>query len=374
MAKRDYYEILGITRNASQEEIKAAYRKLALKYHPDRNPGDKKAEDKFKEAAEAYEVVSDPDKRRQYDQFGHEASSMGGAGNAHMNMDDIFEHFGDIFGDIFGGGNQRRRKKTGPTPKQGHDLVKDLTLTLEEAFLGVKKDISYYHFITCETCKGNGTKDASTPPACQQCHGTGQLQFRQGLFTYAQTCPACSGEGFAISSPCPTCKGQTRIQHYETRSIAIPAGIFDGADLRIAGKGDAGIFGGPAGDLHLRISIKPHPTFKRIDDDLISTITLTYPQLVFGAQIEIENIDKTKETLKIPKGCPVGEKITITGKGFVKIRGKGRGNLIITTTCDIPTKLSSDAAQKLKEYADLIGSTIGETTGTIAGFFKKFLG
>lgn len=373
MAKRDYYEVLGVNKNATQEEIKAAYRKLALKYHPDRNPGDKKAEDKFKEAAEAYEVLSDADKRHQYDQFGHGAPHMGGAGT-HMNMDDIFEHFGDIFGDLFGAGGQRRRKKSGPTPKQGHDLVKELTLTLEEAFLGTKKDISYYHFITCETCSGKGTKSGSAPVVCQQCEGAGQLQFRQGFFTYAQTCPTCSGEGFTIPSPCPICKGQTRVQHYDTRTVAIPAGIFDGADVRVPGKGDAGIFGGPAGDLHLRISIKPHPTFKRVDDDLTCTITLTYPQLVFGAQIEIENIDKTKETLKVPKGCPVGEKITITGKGFPKLRSKGRGNLIITTTCDIPTKLPAEATQKLKEYAELIGSTISDTTGTIAGFFKKFLG
>jgi molecular chaperone DnaJ len=372
MAKRDYYEILGVARDASPEDIKAAYRKLALKYHPDRNPGDKKAEDKFKEAAEAYEVLSDVDKRRTYDQFGHNAPHMGdGTGN--MNMEDIFEHFGDIFGDLFGAG-QRRHKASGPTPKQGHDLVKELTLTLEEAFSGTKKDIRYYHFITCETCHGKGTKNGSAPVACQQCKGSGQLQFRQGFFTYAQTCPTCSGEGFTIPSPCPTCKGQTRVQHYDTRTISIPAGIFEGADLRVPGKGDAGVFGGPAGDLHLRIAIKPHLQFSRIDDDLTSSITLTYPQLVFGAQIEIENIDKTKESLKIPKGCPVGEKIVITGKGFPKIRGKGRGNLVITTTCDIPTKLSADASQKLKEYAELIGSQISEKTGTIAGFFKKFLG
>jgi molecular chaperone DnaJ len=369
MAKRDYYEILGVTRESSQEDIKAAYRKLALKYHPDRNPGDKKAEDNFKEAAEAYEVLSDADKRRQYDQFGHQGPSMGGGANG-MNMDDIFEHFGDIFGDLFGGGSQRRRKKTGPTPRQGHDLVKEMTLTLEEAFSGVKKDISYYHFITCQTCHGKGTKDNSEPVVCKQCEGAGQLQFRQGFFAYTQTCPTCSGEGFTIPNPCATCKGQTRVQHYETKSINIPAGIFEGADLRVPGKGDAGIFGGPAGDLHLRISIKAHPRFKRIDDDLTSTITLTYPQLVFGAQIEIETIDKTKETIKIPKGCPVGEKITLAGKGF----RKGRGNLVLTTTCDIPTKLPSTASQKLKEYAELIGSTIDEKTGTIAGFFKKFLG
>jgi len=380
MAKKntDFYAILGVSKTATQEEIKAAYRKLALKYHPDRNPGNKEAEEKFKEAAQAYEVLSDPQKRQQYDQFGEAGPAMGGfggfGGNASYSTDDIFESFSDIFSDLFGTTQQKRRKKAGPTPKRGHDVVKEVSISLEESFLGAKKEITYYHFVECETCKGKGVPAGVTPEVCPTCQGAGQLQYRHGIFAYAQTCNTCSGQGFIISNPCPTCKGQCRIQQYDTFSINIPKGIFDGADLRIQGKGDAGIFGGESGDLFLKIHVLPHKIFKRVDDDLECTITLTYPQLVFGAHMEIESLDGNKEGIKIPHGCPVGERIIITGKGFPKIRGKGRGNLVVTTICDIPRKLSSEAEKTLRKYSEEIGTTIDGASGTLSGFFKKFLG
>ncbi len=324
MAKKtDYYEILGVARTASQDEIKAAYRKLALQYHPDRNPGNKAAEEKFKEATEAYEVLSDEKKRTSYDQFGTAGPQMGGFGDGGVNMEDIF---GDIFADIFGAGQatqKKRGKKAAPTPKRGHDLTKDITITLEEAFTGTKKEVTYYHFTTCAACKGKGMAAGSHVDQCPECNGTGQLVMRQGFFAYSQTCPNCSGEGYTIPHPCSTCNGQTRTQQYETLSVTIPKGIFEEADLRIAGKGDAGIFGGPAGDLYLKVHIAPHPHFTRVDDDLECTIKLTYPQLVFGAQIEILNIDSSKENLKVSPGTRVGERIVITGKGFHKIRGRG---------------------------------------------------
>jgi len=375
MAKKDFYEVLGVSKTATQDEIKAAYRKLALKYHPDRNPDNKEAENKFKEAAEAYEVLSDKDKRAQYDQFGHAGPNMGGFGGQQGNMDDIFSQFGDIFGDFFGGGQQqkRRTKKTGPTARQGQDLAKEVTITLEDAFNGVKKDITYYHFVSCETCRSKGTKEGTSFKTCTVCHGAGQVQYQQGFFAFSQACSACSGEGFIIESPCSTCKGQSRIQKYDTLSISIPKGIYDEAHLRVAGKGDAGVYGGPAGDLILVVHIMPHKHFRRSDDNIECTIKVTYPQLVFGCQMEIENIDQSKELLKIPQGCPIGEKIHIAGKGFHKVRGKGRGDLVVTIACDIPKKLSSEAQQKLKEYSELIG-TKTEGNGTIAGFFKKFLG
>ena len=373
MSKRDFYEVLGVSRSATLDEIKAAYRKLALQYHPDRNPGNKESEEKFKEAAEAYEALSDTQKRKAYDQFGHAGMGQqgGGFGQGPMNMDDIFENFGDIFGDMFG--QRRTRKKSGPEPRRGHDLHKDITITLKEAFTGTKQEIGYYHFETCDTCKGKGAKPGTKPTTCATCKGAGQMQFSQGFFVYAQTCSSCGGQGFTIPSPCPDCNGQSRKQIYDKFNVTIPAGIFDSAELRIAGKGDAGIFGGSSGDLFLKVNVRPDQNFKRIDDDLTCTVLLTYPQLVFGSQVEIETIDGTKEAIKIVKGCPVGERIIIAGKGFPKLRGSGRGNLVVITNCDIPRKLSEKGKQELSEYSKEIGTSTQGTSG-IAGFFKKFLG
>lgn len=373
--KRDYYEILAVSKTASAEEIKAAYRKLAMKYHPDRNPGNKEAEEKFKEAAEAYEVLSNADKRKQYDQFGHAGPGMGGFGQG-MNMNDIFSNFEDIFGDIFGTQTQKKAKsrKAEITPKRGQDLAKEISLTLEDAFLGVTKELKIYRFVTCATCNGKGMPAGSTVQPCPQCQGAGQINYRHGIFMYSQTCSVCNGEGFTITNPCPTCKGQSRIQQYETIKINIPQGVFDGAEIRVAGKGDAGVYGGPAGDLYLRVHIMPDKRFTRHEDDLVCYATLTYPQLVLGCQIEIENIDKSKEVLKVPKGTQVGEKIIIAGKGFAKIRTKGRGNLVVITKCDIPSKLSKDAETKLREYSELIGTSVNSGEGSITSFFKKFLG
>lgn len=383
MESKDYYKILGVSRTASNEEIKAAYRKLALKYHPDRNPGNKEAEEKFKEAAHAYEILSDAQKRQQYDQFG---SNTGFTGHSHpgehyMNMDDIFSSFGDIFEDLFGAGTARPGRGTGtkgkkaPTPKKGHDLSKDIQITLKESFSGTKKDIQYYHFVPCQSCHATGTKPGTSTQTCSQCKGAGQVQFRQGFFMYAQSCTSCAGQGYTIPSPCTTCNGQSRVQFYDKFSVTIPQGIFDGAELRITGKGDAGIYDGPAGDLFLKISVLPDPQFKRVEDDLECTIMLTYPQLVFGSQIEIESIDGTKHSIKIPKGCPINEQIIVPGQGFYKLRGKSRGNLVLITKCDIPKKLSAEAKIALSEYSKHIGTDIGaETKGTISSFFKKFLG
>ncbi len=372
MSKKDFYEVLGVARTASADEIKAAYRKLALKYHPDRNPGNKEAEEKFKEAAQAYEVLSDEKKRKAYDQFGHAGMGAGqGFSNQGMNMEDIFEHFGDVFGDIF---NQHRpRKKTGPEPRRGHDLHKDISISLKDAYTGTKQEIAYYHFETCDLCKGKGTKAGTKAVVCATCKGTGEIHFSQGFFMYTQACSTCGGQGFTIPSPCPSCNGQSRKQVYDKFNVTIPAGIFDGAELRIAGKGDAGVYGGPSGDLFLRVSVMPDKNFKRVEDDLTCTMLLTYPQLVFGSQVEIENIDGSKETIKISKGCPVGERIIVAGKGFPKLRGTGRGNLVVITNCDIPKKLSDAAKEHLTQYSREIGTSTQGNSG-LSGFFKKFLG
>jgi len=381
MAKRDYYEILGVAKSANADEVKAAYRKLALKYHPDRNPDNKEAEEKFKEATGAYEVLSDTEKRQRYDQVGHAGyEQMGGAGHGPggMDMDDIFDQFGDIFGDIFGGGQAsgrgRAKRKTSPEAKRGHDLYKEIVVTLKDAFLGAKEELSYHHFFACDTCQGKGMEKGTSVQKCAACNGMGQVQFRQGFFMYSQTCGTCSGQGFTIPSPCTGCKGQSRKQQYDKFSINIPKGVFDGAELRIAGKGDAGVFGGPAGDLIIKVLVTEDKKFKRQDDDLVCTVLLTYPQLVLGAQIDIEIIDGTKEAIKIPKGCPVGEKIILPGKGFYKIRGNTRGNLVVITQCHIPKSLNAEAKKALMEYSDSIGTDTADSGSAIAGFFKKFLG
>lgn len=374
MEKRDYYEILGVSKSASPAEIKAAYRKLALKYHPDRNQNDKKAEEKFKEAAQAYEILSDKEKRSKYDQFGHAGTdgSTGSGFGQGMDMDDIFSNFGDIFGDIFGGG-RRRSRRSGPEPRRGHDLSKDISITLKESFTGTKQDIRYYHFFKCETCNGNGTEKGTSTQRCTGCNGSGQISQRQGFFMYSQTCGACGGQGYIIPSPCKDCSGQSRTQKFDKFSITIPKGIFDGAELRVTGKGDAGIYGGPSGDLFLRIRVMPDKRFKRVDDDLECTVMLTYPQLVFGSHVEIENIDGTKETIKIPKGCPVSKPIIILGKGFARTRGKSRGDLIVIPQCHIPKKLDAETKQLLDQYAKKLGNNVDSNNG-IVGFFKKFLG
>ena len=377
MSKKDYYTILGVAKGASKDEIKKAYRKLAMKYHPDRNPDNKEAEEKFKESAEAYEVLSDDTKRQQYDQFGHEGfKNMGGGHGGHgMNMDDIFSQFGDIFGDMFGGGGQQRRKTTtGPEPKRGHDLHKEITISLKDAYLGLKKEISFYHFFACDDCSSKGTAPGTSVQICSACKGAGQRHIQQGFFAFAQPCSPCGANGFTIPSPCKTCKGQSRVQKYDKFTVNIPAGIYNGAELRVPNKGDAGVYGGGAGNLYVKIRVTADKKFQRSDDDLVCTIMLTYPQLVLGCQIEIENIDSTKEMVKIPKGSAVGEKIILPGKGFVKLRNKTRGNLVVVTQCHIPKKLSAEAKKLLTDYSDIIGTEAKDNEWSISGFFKKFLG
>ena len=375
MAKKDYYEILGVSRDASTDDIKKAYRKLALKYHPDRNPDNKEAEAKFKEAAAAYEVLSKEDKRKKYDQFGHDGvEGMGGfGGQSGMNMDDIFANFGDIFENIFGGGGfggggRQQQRPTGPIPQQGHDRHISLAITLQESYEGCKKEVGYYHLYSCEICNGSGMKKGATAKTCPKCLGNGQVQYRQGFFMYSQSCGECKGEGYIISDPCESCNGQSRKQKFDKFTVNIPKGIYNGAELRIAGKGDAGLFGGPPGNLFISVNVKQDKKFQRIEDDLVTTATLTYPQLVLGGQLEIENIDGTKETIKVPKSCPVGNKIIVPGKGFAHIRGRGNGNLVVITDCHIPKKLSKEAKEALKQYDDIIGKETDEKKS----FFKMF--
>lgn len=373
MAKRDYYNILGVSKESSAAEIKKSYRKLALKYHPDRNPDNKQAEDKFKEAAEAYDILSNPEKRKKYDQLGHAGMNQSGGQAGFSDINDIFDNFSDIFGDLFGG---RKKKKTvgSPIPKRGHDLAKQIDISLKDSYTGCSIDLNIYHYTSCNSCQGSGCKSGTKASACSTCNGYGEVSYQQGFFAFSQPCSDCRGEGFTILSPCQTCSGQSRIQQYEKiDGIKIPAGVYDGAELRLSGKGDAGIYGGSSGDLYIKISVSPEKHFYRKNNDLVTRLSLTYPQLVFGCQVEITNINGSKETIKIPRGTPVGEEIKLIGKGFPDIRNKVKGNLIVITECDIPKKLDNETKQSLKDYAERLGNQSQDSNG-ISGFFKKFLG
>lgn len=371
MEKKDYYSILDVPKEATAEQIKAAYRKMALKYHPDRNPDNKESESKFKEAAEAYETLSDDSKRQRYDQFGH-AGAEGGFSGGGPNMDDIFSNFGDIFSSMFGEG-QKRQRRQGPVPSRGHDLSKEESLSLKDAFMGTKIEVSYYRYFSCETCAGKGTKPGTSVKTCAKCKGAGQVNYQQGFFMYTEACGPCHGQGFIIQSPCEACGGQSRTQKYEKFTVNVPQGIFNGAELRVTGKGDAGVYGGPAGDLLVKITVKPDKKFKRVQDDLVCNVMLTYPQLVLGCQIDLESIDDSKHAIKIPKGCAVGEQIVIPGQGFKKLRGNVQGNLVIITQCHIPKKINAEAKKDLMSYATHVASA-ESSDGYIATFFKKFLG
>lgn len=376
MSKRDYYTILGVEKGSSQDDIKKAYRKLALKYHPDRNPDNKEAEEKFKEATEAYEVLSNTEKRARYDQFGHAGVHGGADFNQFKDAQDIFSTFGDLFGDLFGGHKQRRRgQKSGPAPQPGHDLAQQVTISLKDAYLGAKQTVKIYHYVACEACGASGCQAGTKPVACTTCGGSGAVHFQQGFFAYSQPCSTCRGDGFSIQSPCTTCRGQSRVQQHDKFNVTIPAGIYDGADLRVSGRGDAGIFGGPSGDAYLKIHIEQDKIFSRKNNDLILTLTLTYPQMVLGCQIDVTLIDGTKETVKIPKGCPGGHHIVIAGKGFPDLHGKGKGSFVVVAQCDIPKKLSKEAREALLAYDKILeaeSSSSGQTG--VSGFFKRFLG
>ena len=290
-------------------------------------------------------------------------------------MDEIFRNFGDIFegfGDIFGF-NQKRRP-AGPEARHGHNRQLTITITLKEAYEGTKAEVQYTRLAHCQTCSGSGMKPGTKAEQCKKCHGTGQITHQQGFFMYSQACTACSGNGHTIAHPCPECKGNARKQVYEKFTVKIPAGIYDGAELRLSGKGDDGVHGGEPGSLFIVIHVTPDKRFVREDDDLVCTLLLTYPQLVLGAQVEVEALDGSRETIKIPKGCPSNNRLTIPNKGFNRVKGHGRGNWVIITQCHIPQQLSKEAKEELKKYDELIGPQVDGQQGFISSFFKKFLG
>lgn len=375
MSKKDFYSILGVDKAASQAEIKKAYRQKAMQFHPDRNPGDKAAEAKFKEVAEAYGVLSDEQKKSQYDQLGHDSYSQytsgGGGRSGNGGMDDIFSGFQDIFS-MFGGGQRRAKKKASISPLRGQDLSMEFSISLKEAFLGIKKDITIYRYISCDDCSGKGSEGPMKVLECAYCKGYGQVTIDQGFLAVTQPCPKCSGQGVKLANPCKACKAACRLHRSETISVNIPNNVFDGADLRLTGKGDAGMFGGEAGDLYLRIRISKHPKFARENDDLVTSLSLDYPLLVLGAEIEVENIDGSIEKMHIPAGSGIGKRVVIDGKGFARAGKKSRGNLVVELGCKIPGKISEKTATLLKDLAEELGckSTLSnKEKGSFSGWF-----
>ena len=354
MSKRDYYEVLGVPRTASDQEIKSAYRKLALKYHPDRNPGDKVAEERFKESAEAYAVLADTDKRHIYDRFGH--PGLGGAATGGFDptvftgFEDILGGLGDIFGigEMFGG--QRRRGG----PQRGADLRYDLEISFDESASGVETTIQIPRQETCETCKGSGAAAGSKPTTCPQCQGRGQLRYQQGFFTVARTCGQCRGTGSIISSPCATCRGTGRVQQTRKLTVKIPAGIASGQRLRLSGEGEAGAGGGPAGDLYVVVHVQEHPFFHRDGNDLFCEIPLNYTTLALGGEITIPSLEG-EQTLKIPEGTQTGATFRLRGKGMSDVvAGRGRGDLLVTVKVVTPKKLTKDQRKVLEQLAEAL--------------------
>ncbi len=352
MNKRDYYEVLGVRRDASLEEIKKAYRRLALKYHPDRNPGNKEAEEKFKELAEAYSVLSDPEKRARYDRFGHAGiSATAGAGYAGF---DPFSTFEDLlseffgFGDIFGTTTRRRSRV-----RQGADLRYDLELTLEEAAQGVEKTITIPRLERCPTCRGAGTAPGTHVSVCTTCHGTGQMRYQQGFFTVSRTCSHCHGTGTLIKTPCPECRGQGRVEREKTLEVRIPPGVDTGARLRIQGEGEAGTGGGPPGDLYIVLHVREHEIFQRQGADLYCTVPITFSQAALGAELKIPTLLGDEETLRIPPGTQSGSVFRLRGKGMPKLGKASFGDLYVNVKVVTPTRLTREQRRLLEELAKL---------------------
>jgi molecular chaperone DnaJ len=351
MAKRDFYEILGVAKNASEEDIKKAYRKLAMKYHPDRNPDNKEAEEKFKEVKEAYEMLTNPEKREAYDRYGHagvdpNAGGFGGFGGGGAGFGDAF---GDIFGDIFGGG---RGRSSGPQVYRGADLRYNLEITLEQAAHGFDTTIRVPSWDKCDTCHGSGAKPGTQPVTCATCHGHGQVRMQQGFFSIQQTCPKCHGSGKVIPEPCAACGGAGRIKRNKTLEVKIPAGIDNGMRIRSTGNGEPGTNGGPPGDLYVEIHIKPHTVFQREGDDLHCEMPISFTKSALGGEIEVPTLSG-KVSFTVPEGTQTGKTFRLKGKGIKGVRSGYTGDLFCHVVVETPVKLTDKQKDLLREFERL---------------------
>lgn len=375
MAKRDYYEILGVERTVTEAELKKAYRRTAMKYHPDRNPDNKEAEEKFKEANEAYEVLSDSQKRAAYDQYGHAGvdPQMGGGGfGGGAGFSDIFDMFGDIFGESSG-----RRGGGRSGAQRGHDLRYTLELTLEEAVQGKEVTIKVPTYINCKTCSGSGAKPGSSTETCKTCNGHGQVRMQAGFFSVQQTCPDCQGAGKIIKDPCNDCHGEGRVQETKTLSVKVPAGVDTGDKIRLSGEGEAGTKGGPAGDLYVVVQVKEHKIFHRDGRDLYCEVPISFPDAALGAELEVPTLDG-RVKLKIPEGTQTGKVFRLRGKGIKPVRGGSEGDLLCKVTIETPVKLDKDQRELLEQLRNTMAGASHQTpqaTGwfeTVKNFFESF--
>jgi molecular chaperone DnaJ len=371
MAKRDYYEVLGVSKTADEKELKSAFRKLAMQLHPDKNPGDTTAEAKFKEANEAYEVLKDPQKRAAYDRFGHQAfeNGMGGRGpfggdaGFGASMADIFD---DIFGEFMGGGGRRGGRSSGR--ERGADLRYNLEITLEEAFAGKTVEIHVPTSITCTKCSGTGAKPGTQPTTCRTCGGAGKVRASQGFFTIERTCPTCQGRGETIADPCEACAGTGRTTQERTLSVNIPAGIEDGTRIRLAGEGEAGLRGGPPGDLYIFLSLKPHEFFQRDGADLYCRVPISMTTAALGGGFDVPTIEGGKTRVRVPEGTQTGKQFRLKGKGMPVLRSRDVGDMYITVVVETPQNLTRRQRELLEEFER--GSS-GENHPESTGFFAK---
>ncbi len=348
MTKRDYYEILGVGKTASDEELKKNYRKIAMQCHPDKNPGNKQAEEKFKEAAEAYEVLSDRQKREVYDQYGHAGLSNTGF-QGFSGFDDVFSNFGDIFEDVFGFGQTRGRGRTRQAARAGADLRYDLKISFLDAAFGLTTTIDLEKRHTCHECKGTGAAPGASPSTCPTCHGRGQVIQSSGFFTISSTCPHCNGHGKFITKPCHTCRGEGKEQRRKTVELKIPAGVETGSRLRLRGEGEAGDQGGPNGDLYVFLQVEDHDFFVRSGDDIICRVPISFVQAALGSTIAVPTLEEA-EKIKIPRGTQNGRTFRLKGKGIAHLQGYGRGDQIIEVFVQIPTELTKKEEELLREF------------------------
>jgi molecular chaperone DnaJ len=366
--KMDYYEVLQVERTATDTELKAAYRKLAMQYHPDRNPNNPEAEEKFKACSEAYQVLSDPDKRAAYDRFGHAGvNGAGAAGNpfaggfAHGDLNDIF---GDLFGEMFNMGGRTGRASRA---QRGRDLKYDLRIEFEEAVFGVEREIKIRRAEACSDCSGTGSEGSRQPETCQQCGGRGQIRTQQGFFSVARTCAVCSGTGSVIRNPCRTCHGDARVQREHTIMVKVPAGIETETRIRYSGEGDAGRWGGPAGDLYVVLEVRPHKFFERDGDDLHCSMPLSFPQAALGTELEIETL-YGPETLKVPEGTQSGKEFRLRGKGVPHLNSHGRGDLVVEVRVQTPSKLTKQQKELMRQLSETMAI---ENVPQSRGLFEK---